>query len=405
LRGNRIEPTLLLAHHFCWHIIGEYPPQPGGVSDYTGRVAAGLAQQGDEVHVWCGPSPNPDSGPATPGVVVHRALGSFSPADLRSVGEQLDRFPAPRRILVQWVPHAYGYRSMNVGFCAWLRSRAARSGDQVDIMAHEPFLSFGRNYRQSAAALVHRLMTILLLRSAARVWISIPAWEGLLRPYALGRKIPFQWLPIPSNIPVAQNPSARENIRRLYAPDDTILIGHFGTHGWPVTPLLESILEMLGDVLPDARVLLMGIGSREFRAEMTEKRPQLTPMIHATGALPPEDLSAHVAECDLLVQPYPDGVSSRRTSVMLGLSHAKAVVTTAGELTEPLWSASNALALAPAGDTKAFVRLVEQLACDPAERRRMGQAARKLYQARFDLSITIGALREAAAMEYSECVS
>ena len=98
------------------------------MSDYTSLVAAGLADQGDEVHVWCAPCRNPDSGPEAPGVVVHRALGSLSSADLRRVGEQLDRFPAPRRILVQWVPHAYGYRSMNVGFCRWLRNRAARSG-------------------------------------------------------------------------------------------------------------------------------------------------------------------------------------------------------------------------------------------------------------------------------------
>jgi len=36
-----------------WAILtGEYPPQPGGVSDYTRLVAEGLAVGGDEVHVW-----------------------------------------------------------------------------------------------------------------------------------------------------------------------------------------------------------------------------------------------------------------------------------------------------------------------------------------------------------------
>ena len=35
-----------------WQVItGEYPPQPGGVGDYTAQVAAGLAAAGDEVHV------------------------------------------------------------------------------------------------------------------------------------------------------------------------------------------------------------------------------------------------------------------------------------------------------------------------------------------------------------------
>src|SRR5260221_4075914 len=103
------------AIQLCWHIIGEYPPQPGGVSDYTAAVATGLASEGDEVHVW-----RPDcSGPRLDGrgVVVHRELGGISLADLRRVGKQLDRFPAPRKLFGQWVPQGFGYRSMNVGFC------------------------------------------------------------------------------------------------------------------------------------------------------------------------------------------------------------------------------------------------------------------------------------------------
>ena len=37
-----------------WHIVtSEYPPDVGGVSDYTRQVAEGLARMGDEVHVWC----------------------------------------------------------------------------------------------------------------------------------------------------------------------------------------------------------------------------------------------------------------------------------------------------------------------------------------------------------------
>src|SRR5690242_6687524 len=105
-----------------WHLVtSEYPPQLGGVSDYTSAVAAGLAAQGDEVHVWC---PSCQHGPPqAEGVVVHRELGAMTPADLRRVGKQLDQFPGPRRILVQWVPHGYGYKSMNVAFCWWLWNR------------------------------------------------------------------------------------------------------------------------------------------------------------------------------------------------------------------------------------------------------------------------------------------
>jgi hypothetical protein len=226
------------------------------MSDYTYGVATGLARQGDEVHVWC--PPHAASEPQSDGVAVHRALGAITLDDLRRVGDQLDRFPAPRHILVQWVPHGYGCRSMNIGFCWWLRNRAARRGDRVEIMLHEPYLAFGEgSLRQNAVALVHRLMTMLLLRAAERVWVSIPQWENPWRPYTLGRSIPFQWLPIPSNIPVADNPARVEAIRRQYAPGARKLIGHFGTFGRPITSLLEPILFVLAEDPANQPALLM----------------------------------------------------------------------------------------------------------------------------------------------------
>jgi glycosyltransferase involved in cell wall biosynthesis len=375
-----------------WHIIGEYPPQTGGVSDYTHLVATGLANQGEEVHVWCGACQG--ESPETRGVTVHRELGAFSWADWRRVGKQLDWFPARRRLLVQWVPHAYGYRSMNIGFCFWLWRRAV-AGDQVEIMVHEASLPFARNARQMAVAFIHRLMTILILRSAARVWMSIPEWEARLRPYALGRDLCFRWLPIPSSIPVVNNSTATEAVRRRYAPHGETLIGHFGTYGWPVTSVLEPILAGLnGEPL---QVLLMGIGSREYRERLVHARPELSTLVQATGSLGPEDLSFHVAACDLLIQPYPDGVSSRRTSTMVGLAHKKPVVTTYGPLTAPFWRQTGALAMTATGEASAFVQCVRQLCQDPSERKRIGKAAGELYSQRFDLSYTVTALRQAAA--------
>ena len=48
-----------------WAVLtGEYPPQPGGVSDYTRLVAEGLAAVGDEVAVYAPPQGlGPDSAP------------------------------------------------------------------------------------------------------------------------------------------------------------------------------------------------------------------------------------------------------------------------------------------------------------------------------------------------------
>ena len=217
----------------AWHLVTcEYPPQAGGVSDYTQLVAKGLALAGDEVHVWC---PQLKGGTETEindqtDVFVHRELGSFSVADLRRVSGLLDRFDSPRRLLVQWVPHGYGYNSMNFQFCLWLWKRAARARDRIDLMVHEPCLPFGKgSLKQNGVAAVHRLMTIVLLNAARHVWMSIPAWAARLRPYSLGRALPFTWLPVPSSVPIVYDPVGVQVVRQRYAPGEQQIVGHFGT--------------------------------------------------------------------------------------------------------------------------------------------------------------------------------
>jgi glycosyltransferase involved in cell wall biosynthesis len=375
-------------------ITSEYPPQPGGVSDYTYQVASGLAAAGEAVHVWC-PACGGDT-PAAPGVVVHRELGDFSVPALCRAGRLLNRFGAPRRLLVQWVPHGYSFRSLNLFFCAWLWGRAAARGDVVDLMVHETFLDFpGENWRQTAAAAVHRLMAVTLLNAARRVWVSVPAWEACLRPYALRRRLPFQWLPVFSNIPVVDDAAGVAAARARYAPPGSFLLAHFGTYRNDVARLLMAALPGLLEAPCRPAVVLMGRGAESFRAGLVSRHPRLAGRVHATGPLEAADVSRHLSACDAMFQPYPDGVSSRRTTVMVGLLHGMPVVTTAGPRTEPLWAETRAVCLAPVDDVARLVRAAQELLLDERERKRMSNAARAVYHEYFDVRHTLTALRAA----------
>ncbi len=380
-----------------WHLITcEYPPRVGGVADHTRLIAEGLAADGDRVHVWCpaaeGVAPEPAAG-----VSVRRELGRFRPSDLRRAGRALDECAAPRRLLLQWVPHGYGYRSMNVWLCLWLWRRARLCGDDLTVIVHEPFLAFGEGTRrQDAVALVHRLMTTVLLSAARLVWTTIPKWEGCWRPYALGRRVPFGWLPVPSTTPAVATAEEAAATRARYAPAGVPLVGHFGTYGELIAGTLRELLpRLLSDEEPRCAVLLLGRGSEAMRAELLRTRPELAGRIHAAGTLPPEEVSRHLAACDLLVQPYPDGVSTRRTSIMAGLAHGLPVLTTQGALTESLWEEGGAVALAAAGNDDALLDEARRLLASSGARARLGAAGHKLYGERFDLSHIIAALRRA----------
>jgi hypothetical protein len=286
---------------------------------------------------------------------------------------------------------------MNVPFCLWLWRRAKKHGDTVEFMVHEAFHRFAGSWRQYGAALVHRLMTIILLRAATRVWFSDPQWERRWKPYALGRSIPFQWLPVPSNIRIVRNEAQTQAVRGGYLPEGGLLVGHFGTYGAPVVSVLEPIVLKIAQELPGQTLLLMGRGSQEFRKHLMERHPAFEKTLFATGPLAPDALSNHIAACDLLIQPYPDGATTRRTSLMVGLSHGKAIVTTSSAETERVWTDFAPVGLTAAGDAGAFVQVVRELLEDPDERARMSQTAGKLYQERFDISHTVAELRAPAS--------
>jgi len=377
----------------AWHLVtGEYPPAPGGVSDYTRAIAVCLAAAGDTVHVWCPDAEGLAHDP--PGVQVHRSAGQWTGSDLRRLDVEVDATPAPRHLLVQWVPHAFGRRSMNVGFCRWVRRRGRR-GDIVDLVVHEPFLAFREgSIRQDGAAAVHRLMVALLLSVAQRVWVAIPAWAALLKPWAFGRQVDFCWLPVPSNVPVVSDQMGVAGVRANVAGNAPIVVGHFSTYGTHTRHDLDAIVPRLLTALPDAEVVLLGRGGEPVAAALRERLGPDAPRVVATGPLEATQLSCHLQACDLLVQPYPDGASTRRGTLMAALAHGLPVVTTIGRLSEPFWTDSAAVIAVPAEDHAALAAAATALAMDSSRRRAQSAAARALYDRRFDIRHTVQALRD-----------
>ena len=305
-------------------------------------------------------------------------------------GRQLDSFPGNKRLLVQWVPHGYGYRSMNLPFCLWVRQRARR-GDSVDVMFHEPFLAFEGKWKQKAAAAVHRLMTAVLLGSIRKAWISIPAWRQSLEPFARGRQVGFEWLPIPSPVEPVENPASVASVRARYARPGGHVVGHFGMYSRLVGKPMKDVVTNMLSRLQGIDVLLIGHGSVTLRDDIVGDHPSIASRVHAAGSLTVHDLSCHLQACDVLVQPYPEGITSRRTSAMASLAHGKAIVTSEGPASEPLWRECGGVSLVPSSPA-AVVAEVERLLADPCGRVQLGARARAFYDDYFAVRHTVDAL-------------
>lgn len=372
-----------------WAILtGEYPPTPGGVSDYTRLLATWLAEAGDEVHVW---APGEPDAADDARVTVHRVQDHFGLRSLHCLDADLVRLGRRQvRILVQYVPHAYGWKAMNLPFCLWLSGRWRK---RFEVMFHEVSypVSAQQRWKHNLLGHVNRRMACMIHYAAARSWVAIPAWADLLRRLAPGRSVPFEWLPVPSNVSVVRDPARVAVVRTRSAPSGGPLVGHFGTFAKPTSQMLKDVLPRLLCRLPELSALLIGRGSVAFAGELSREQPNLAQRVWATGGLDPEAISIHLQACDVFLQLYPDGASTRRGSLMAALAHGKPVVTNRGRHTEsaPLQSGVTLVG----NEAEAQVRAVEALLENPAARNQLAVAASTLYERRFAVRHTVATLR------------
>jgi glycosyltransferase involved in cell wall biosynthesis len=378
-----------------WHVLtGEYPPRLGGVGDYSALLAAGLAATGCAVHVWTTPAAGwPGETPQAAGVTVHRDLAGWSPSELRQLGSALDAFPAPRRLIVQHVPNAWGRKGLNFAFCRWVAHRR-RLGDEVRVMFHE--VAFPWELRGGPKRWVlaggQRWMGRILAKGADHVDVSIPAWAEMLHRCTPEDRREYGLRPVPSNIPVVDDAAGAAAVRRAAAPAGETVIGSFGSFADRVVVQLVPVLARLLVDRPGRVVLLIGQKGDQVAALLRKAHPELNGRLVVTGSLAAADASRHLQACDVLVQPYPDGVSGRRGSVMAGLEHGVATATNAAWHTEAFWAESGGVALAPTPTPAAITEQAERLLADQELRRRVGDAGRALHEERFAIGRAVEAI-------------
>jgi hypothetical protein len=212
-----------------------------------------------------------------------------------------------------------------------------------------------------------------------------------------------EWLPVPSNVPQQARPERVATVRSWAAPRGELLVGHFGTYGGLISPLLGELLSALLTREPKFSVLLLGRGGERFAADALRRRPGCEGQMRATGGLAPQDLADHLAACDLLLQPYPDGVTARRGSLMAGLGLGLPVLSNRGPLTEPVWESLRAVALADDPTPGAYAPHLDALLASADRRRDLARCGAEVYRRRFAIERTLAVLLGTEAPASSFC--
>ena len=239
-----------------------------------------------------------------PGVTLHRVAGSggedrFAPRALARIDRLLAELPRPRRLLVQYVPHAFGFKALNLPFALWLYRRQRR--EQITTLFHEVAFPWAARpwARTNLLAATHRAMAALVARASERRLVASQRWAELLGQVAPASRYPTTWQPVPSNVATDVDPAQVGALRaglREGAPPTQVL-GHFGSYGRLLRPHLHAIFPRALDLAPRAHLLLVGRAGVAFRAELVERHPRLGQRVHALGERPSAETAAAIAAC------------------------------------------------------------------------------------------------------------
>lgn len=367
-------------------ITGEYPPQQGGVGDFTRELARALIAAGHEAQVITGCRMHDASCAIEDGITVQRAISSWG----RSCWSQVAQIANRDRLEVlniQYEPAAY---AMQVGV-NFLPSRWIRRKIKAPIVTtfHDLLVPY---LFPNAGPLRWKVVEYLARRSDAVIVTNEEDRARLSSLQSLTSNLHV--IPIGSNIDpslAGEFDQVFERARWGIQPDEHIL-GYFGFLNLSKggSDLMQALKVSSDRGLP---VKLLLIGGRTGSSDPTnaEYAAQVERLIDSLGVkdrviptdyLEPPEVSRALLICDAVVLPYVDGASLRRGSLLAALAHGRAIVTTEPRYPIEGLKHEESVLYVPPNDSQALADAVQHVLIDTALRTRLRtkvSEAAKLY--------------------------
>jgi glycosyltransferase involved in cell wall biosynthesis len=359
-------------------ITSRLPPNRCGVGDYSVQLGNALTARGNEVVLLTAR----DQASVVPGSAfsVRNTLPGFGIRSAPTLWREINSLE-PDVILVQWVPFLYSRTGTNLSFPLTIAALAAR-GFRVRVMVHEPWVRFIW-WSYFLTGPVQRLALGILATASQKVSVSISPWRELLRSRLPWKRSDIDYVPVGSNIPFVRVPSPGAFRSKAGIPDDAIVLAMFSLHGAAKAfSYVESAWRTVTSRMDGHRFHLVLIGASAEEAERLLPEAAVHARCHVTGPLPAADVSAWLQSVDLLLAPFSDGMTTRRTTVMAAMAHGVPVVSTRGRLTDPELFDRSPLVLTDL-DADMFARAVVALIDDPARRIALAGATRAFYDRHF----------------------
>ena len=358
-------------------ITGEYPPQQGGVGDFTRELARALIATGQEAQVVTTAASHRRSA-IRPGreddVVVQRVVSSWGTHCWGQIA-RLAQSECFDGLNIQYEPAAY---AMQVGV-NFLPSAWVRRMIKVPIVTtfHDLLVPY---LFPKAGPLRWRVVEYLARRSDAVIVTNEEDRARLSNLHAKRSISHLYTIPIGSNIDPRSAGEFDQTVERAHwgVQPGELLLGYFGFLNLSKggSDLMQA-LKILSDRSIPVKLLLIGgrTGSSDpTNAEYAAQVEQLIDSLGvkdrviATGYLKAPEISRALLTCDVMALPYVDGASLRRGSLLAAIAHGKAIATTVPRYPIEGLSHTESVLYVPPGDPQALADSVQRLLQDTALR-------------------------------------
>ncbi|HEX9728933.1 MAG TPA: hypothetical protein VGA37_10550 [Gemmatimonadales bacterium] len=265
-----------------------FPESAGGVTDHTARLVVSWEASGIPVRVFAGPSGDP------------RSLAT----EWRAAGVAA--------VLLQYVPFLYGRRGLS-RFPEQLARAAASTRIRVTVFVHEPWVPPTRPVWWLLSPQQRRQLRRLVACANCTV-TAVPAWAS-----GLGGHVDIVY--VGATMTAADAPTAPP----LQSP-----VVFSPTAAGLAWDWIESAALAIG---ASPHLILIG-------GDPADDRIPRTLELDRRGHLPAQAAVGLLGSAPLVLAPFTDGLTGRRTSVMAALRVGARVVSSAGDLYDPLFDDS-----------------------------------------------------------------
>lgn len=307
-------------------IVQAIPPTHDAIGEYTARLSIELAKACD-VNVMTSTSSGRSAD--VEGVEIEACFDLCGPQRFANLLERLVKTNADS-VILQYNPFAWGRRGWAPDLVRTVESfKRARPDVCLAVMFHETYM-MNPGFRSWVMRLYQRRQFQRLTAIADVCFFSTELWANQLSDRDPNARSVH--LPVGSNLPLSAADPLVTRQKWSIGENDFVCGVFGGNHPSRMVPWIDAAVDQMNRENDSGRkMFFLHVGGDKIDWSV----PAIPTIV--TGRLSATEAADAIAIMDLMINPFSDGISTRRGSAMAALQHGVPVLTTRGHATESLW--------------------------------------------------------------------